>query len=65
MRTLVNGGTSAEAKNPNLAEQKDDAELSDKELDKVTGGHAHPPKAPTTPTQTTTSSWDITTNKAV
>jgi bacteriocin-like protein len=52
-------------KNQNPAEQKDDAELSEKELDKVTGGHAHHHKAPTTPTQTTTSAWDLKTNKAV
>ena len=52
-------------KNPNLAGQKDDAELSDKELDKVTGGHAHHHKAPTTSTQTTTPTWDLKKNKAL
>jgi|HubBroStandDraft_6_1064221.scaffolds.fasta_scaffold4422832_1 bacteriocin-like protein len=54
-------------KNPNPAEQKEDAELSEKELDKVTGGHAHHHKAPTPSTQTTTPTggWDLTKNKAV
>jgi bacteriocin-like protein len=52
-------------KNQNPAEQKDDAELSEKELDKVTGGHAHHHKAPTPSTQTTTSTWDLKTNKAL
>jgi bacteriocin-like protein len=52
-------------KNQNPAEQKDDAELSEKELDKVTGGHAHHHKAPTPSTQTTTSTWDIQSNKKV